>query len=107
MWEKVETDLVDIAIVWVEVAIMRRSVAETSASPNGSTAAAVLGLNKNTVMAAETRILCPMRHPVEPEAASSESAGSLYAPRTRTDSSKHNNHGASNHRQLFDPRKDD
>ena len=30
MWEKVETDLVDIAIVWVEVAIMRRSVAETS-----------------------------------------------------------------------------
>ena len=62
MWEKVETDLVDIAIVWVEVAIMRRSVAETSASPNGSTAAAVLGLNKNTVMAAETRILTS-RHP--------------------------------------------
>ena len=30
MWEKVETDLVDIVIVWVEVAIMRRSVAETS-----------------------------------------------------------------------------
>ena len=48
-----------------------------------------------------------MRRTVEPEAASSESAGSSYAPRTPADSSKHNNRGASNHRQLFDPRKDD
>ena len=49
----------------------------------------------------------PTRRPVEPEAASSESAGSSYAPRTPADSSRHNNRGASSHRQLFDPRKDD
>jgi protein SMG6 len=48
----------------------------------------------------------PMRRPAEPEA-SSESAGSSYAPRTPADSSRHNNRDASNHRQLFDPRKHD
>jgi hypothetical protein len=49
----------------------------------------------------------PMRRTAEPEA-SSESAGSSYAPRTPADSSRHNhNRDASQHRKLFDPRKHD
>ncbi len=47
----------------------------------------------------------PMRRTAEPEALS-ESAGSSYAPRQPTDASR-NNRDASQHRQLFDPRKHD
>jgi hypothetical protein len=47
----------------------------------------------------------PMRRTTEPEA-SSESAGSSCAPRQPADASRHN-HDASQHRQLFDPRKHD
>ena len=47
----------------------------------------------------------PMRRTAEPEA-SSESAGSSYAPRQPADASRHNR-DASQHRQLFDPRKHD
>jgi protein SMG6 len=47
----------------------------------------------------------PMRRTTEPEA-SSESAGSSYAPRQPADASRHNR-DASQHRQLFDPRKHD
>ena len=49
----------------------------------------------------------PMRRAaVEPEA-SSESAGSSYGARAPAESSRHNNRDASQHRQLFDPRKHD
>jgi protein SMG6 len=48
----------------------------------------------------------PMRRTTEPEAASSESAGSSYAPRQPADATRHNR-DASQHRQLFDPRKHD
>ena len=48
----------------------------------------------------------PMRRPAEPEA-SSESAGSSHPPRTPADSSSRHNRDASQHRQLFDPRKHD
>jgi protein SMG6 len=47
----------------------------------------------------------PMRRTAEPEA-SSESAGSSYAPRQPAEASRHNR-DASQHRQLFDPRKHD
>jgi len=46
-----------------------------------------------------------MRRTAEPEA-SSESAGSSYAPRQPAEASRHNR-DASQHRQLFDPRKHD
>ena len=50
----------------------------------------------------------PMRRTpaVEPEA-SSESAGSSHAPRPTTESSRPQHRDASQHRQLFDPRKHD
>ena len=47
----------------------------------------------------------PMRRTAEPEA-SSESAGSSYAPRQPAEASRHSR-DASQHRQLFDPRKHD
>ena len=49
-----------------------------------------------------------MRRPaaVEPEALS-ESAGSSYAPRAAAESSRPHHRDASQHRQLFDPRKHD
>ena len=50
----------------------------------------------------------PMRRAVVEPEASSESAGSSYAARAPADSSRHhNNRDASQHRQLFDPRKHD
>ena len=49
----------------------------------------------------------PMRRAAVEHEASSESAGSSYAARAPADSSRHNNRDASQHRQLFDPRKHD
>jgi hypothetical protein len=46
-----------------------------------------------------------MRRPAAEPEASSESAGSSYAPRAPAESSRHRD--ASQHRQLFDPRKHD
>jgi hypothetical protein len=49
----------------------------------------------------------PMRRAVVEPEASSESAGSSYAARAPADASRHNNRDASQHRQLFDPKKHD
>jgi hypothetical protein len=48
----------------------------------------------------------PMRRTTEPEALS-ESAGSSYAPRQQPAEAPRHNRDASQHRQLFDPRKHD
>lgn len=48
----------------------------------------------------------PMRRTAEPEALSESAGGSSYAPRQPADASRHNR-DASQHRQLFDPRKHD